>query len=117
MKGMMMPTAITAMVVSASGSEGLLCIKGILRVRIMCTISVCERRPSTNQADWKSDSCAGEFACSTKYISAKVARSKTELIGPKKSMKRRISSIFHCRGLSRYSSSTRSKGIASWEKS
>ena len=34
---------------------------GILPVRIMCTISVCVSRPSTNQPDWNSAWLAGVF--------------------------------------------------------
>ena len=63
----------TAAVVSASGNEGLLWRNGILRVRIMWTISVCESNPSTNQPDWKRDWRAGVFALKTKNSRANVA--------------------------------------------
>ena len=68
-----MPTAITAAVVSTSGNDELLWMKGIFRVRIMCTINVWERSPSTNHPVWKSDCCTGVFALKTKNSSAKVA--------------------------------------------
>ena len=61
-KGRRMPTAITANVDSPRTRAGRLWMKGIFRVRIMWTIRVCDRRPSTNQPDWKSDWCSGVLA-------------------------------------------------------
>ena len=49
-----MPTPMISRVMPSSGHAARLWMKGILRVRIMCTISVCESRPSTNQPDWNS---------------------------------------------------------------
>ena len=48
--GKNMPMQMTAMVKANTGAEAMLCTNGILRVRIMCTISVCVSRLSTNQA-------------------------------------------------------------------
>ena len=62
---------------------------------------------STNQPDRNS----GASALKTQIMIPKVAKSKIELIGPKKSMKRRISAVSQCAGRSSCSSSTRSVGI------
>jgi hypothetical protein len=40
------PIARTIPVMSSTGAAAVLCINGILCVRIMCTMSVCDRRPS-----------------------------------------------------------------------
>ena len=57
--GMQMPIAIMAHVISITGHEAALCTNGILRVRVMCTINVCESNPSTNQPDWNKASVSG----------------------------------------------------------
>ncbi|MCY1525078.1 hypothetical protein D9M68_600450 [compost metagenome] len=88
-----------------------------MRVRIRCTISVCDSRPSTNQPDWNSVWCSGALAWNTYHMSAYVAISKTELIGPKNTMKRPRPSGSHCWGRFSNSSSTLSNGIAVWEMS
>ena len=44
-----------AVVSASTGAAATLCRKGIRRVRIMCTISVCVSRLSMNQPDWNSD--------------------------------------------------------------
>ena len=48
-KGMKMPIAIILVVKAKTGAVAQLCIKGIFRVRIICTISVCDNRLSINQ--------------------------------------------------------------------
>lgn len=92
-------------------------MKGILRVRIMWTIRVCESRPSTNQPDWKSDWAASLSAAKTFHMITNIAMSKTELIGPMVTMKRKMPLESQLRGLRRYSSSIRSHGVASWAMS
>ena len=57
--GTQMPIAMIENVMSITGQEAQLCTKGTLRVRIICTINVCERWPSTNQPDWKRASVSG----------------------------------------------------------
>src|SRR6185437_3322961 len=99
------------------GAEAMLCTNGILRVRIRCTISVCDKRPSTNQPVWNSDWWEGEFALNTHHIKAKVVRPKIELTGPIRTMKRPMSPASHLRGLARYSSSMRSNGMDNCEMS
>ena len=112
-----MPAAITAAVASSSGQEGRLCRKGILGVRIMCTISVCVSSPMTNQPDWNSVCCSGVLAAKTNHISAKVRMSNSELMGPKNTMKRPRSAGFQRSGWRTSSSSTLSKGMAICERS
>lgn len=46
-------TAIIAVVNATTGAVAQLWMNGTLRVRIMCTISVCESRLSINQPVWK----------------------------------------------------------------
>lgn len=57
--GMQMPIAMIEKVISITGHEAELCMNGTLRVRIMCTMSVCESKPSTNHPDWNNDSISG----------------------------------------------------------
>src|SRR5258708_38368314 len=57
--GKKIPIAMTAAVTSSTGGEAVLWMNGILCVRIMCTISVCDSRLSMNQPDWNSDWCFG----------------------------------------------------------
>jgi hypothetical protein len=57
-------------------------MKGIFSVRIMCTMSVCVSRASTNQPDWNSDCSASVLAPKTNHRMRKVVTSKSELIGP-----------------------------------
>lgn len=47
-KGIEIPMTITSEVNATTGAVAQLCINGILRVRIICTISVCDNKPSTN---------------------------------------------------------------------
>ena len=47
-KGIHIATTITNDVNAITGVAAQLCINGILRVRIICTISVCDNKPSTN---------------------------------------------------------------------
>jgi hypothetical protein len=48
-KGINIAIAIITDVSATTGAVAQLCINGILRVRIMCTIKVCESKLSTNQ--------------------------------------------------------------------
>ncbi|MOA31405.1 hypothetical protein D3C78_1525600 [compost metagenome] len=89
-----MPVTMTSRVIMHSGHEGRLWINGILRVRIICTISVCDSSPSTNQPDWNNVCISGVFALNTHHIRLKVSTSKIELIGPKNTIKRPISPEF-----------------------
>ena len=57
--GMQMPIAMIEKVMSITGHEAELCMNGTLRVRIICTISVWDSKPSTNHPDWNSDSISG----------------------------------------------------------
>jgi hypothetical protein len=50
-------------------------------------------------------------------MTPKVAKSKSELSGPRTSMYRRMNAMFQRRGLRRYVRSTRSAGIATCETS
>ena len=96
-----MPMAMIAVVSPSTGADAALCRNGILRVRIMCTTSVCVSRLSRNQPDWKNAWCAGLLAPNTNHSSAKVVMSNTELDGPIHSMKRPMSLASHLRGLRR----------------
>ena len=106
-----MPTAMIAAVMTSSGAAARLSMNGSFGVRIMCTTSVCVSRPTTNQPDWNRLCRAIVFASNTNHIRAKVAMSKTELIGPKKTMKRPMSPGFHLSGLLTSSGSTLSNGM------
>jgi len=48
----MIPIHMMMKVMPISGHEARLWKNGMRRVRIMCTISVCDNRPSINQPDW-----------------------------------------------------------------
>lgn len=54
-KGMRMPAVTVSRAIMLTCHDARLCTKGILRVRIICTMSVCESNPSTNHPDWNSD--------------------------------------------------------------
>ena len=57
---------------------------------------------------------AGAAAWKTQSMTAKVAKSNTELIGPKRIMNRRMKPMSQCDGRASCSSSTRSVGIVIW---
>ena len=95
------------MVASASGVLGLLRKNGTRRVRIAKMIRLCVASDSTNQPDRNS----GAWALKTQIMIPKVAKSKIELIGPKKVMKRRMNAVSQWAGRWSCSSSTLSVGI------
>ena len=72
-KGNAIPISIITDVSATTGVAAQLCINGILRVRIMCTISVCDSKLSTNQPVWNKSWWAGELALNTYHNTAKVA--------------------------------------------
>ena len=72
--------------------------------------SVWVARDSTNQPERNS---AGP-AWKTHSMTAKVTKSKSELSGPKKSMKRRMKPMSQCDGRRAAPASTLSVGMASW---
>lgn len=115
--GMQIPIAMIEKVMNITGHEAELCMNGTLRVRIMCTISVCESKLSINHPDWNSDSISGPWHLNTHHIIIYVAMSNIELIGPIHIMKRLRSAESHTRGLRRYSLSIRSNGIVVWDMS
>ena len=88
------PIVTQIMVASASGVLGLLRKNGTRRVRIAKMIRVCVASDSTNQPERNS----GARAWKTQSMTPKVAKSKIELIGPKKSMKRRMKAVSQCAG-------------------
>src|SRR5947209_18603328 len=92
-------------------------MNGTFAVRIMWTMSVCVASDSMNQPDWNKLWCAGAFAPKTYHMSANVAMSKIELIGPTNTMNRPMSSARHCRGTRTYSGSMSSHGIDACEMS
>ena len=49
--GITIPITITKVVIPITGQVARLCMNGIFRVRIMCTIRVCESSPSINHPD------------------------------------------------------------------
>src|SRR5260370_40342279 len=108
--GKKIPIAMTAAVTTSSGGEAVLWMNGILCVRIMCTISVCDSRLSMNQPDWNSDWCAGLLAQNTNHIRQKVVMSQTELLRAIQNLKRALSLAPHLLGCCRVSSSIRSHG-------
>lgn len=71
---------------------------------------VCVASDSTNQPVWNRDSPA----LNRLSITAKVRKSKIELSGPKKTMKRRMNPMSQCDGRCVLSGSTWSLGIAIW---
>jgi len=77
------------------------------------TTSTWVAKDSTNQAAWN----VASEARATHSSSEKVAMSKAELIGPKVSMKRRISARSQRRGACRSHRSTSSSGKASSDRS
>ncbi len=93
-----MPTTMIAPVNASTGADAMLRRNGMRRVRIMCTIRVCESRPSMNQPDWNSDWCATSLAPNQCHISQNVVMSNTELTGPIQTMKRPMSPASHLRG-------------------
>ena len=73
-------------------------------------MSVWVASDSTNQPERNS----GAAASKTQSMTAKVAKSNTELIGPKRIMNRRMNPMSQCDGRASCSSSTRSVGMAIW---
>ena len=53
--GMIMPITMIKDVIPITGHVARLWMNGIFRVRIMCTIKVCESNPSMNHPDWNND--------------------------------------------------------------
>ena len=78
--------ATTAITETSRGREGRLRRNGTRRVRMTNTMSVWVASDSTNQPERNS----GAAAWKTQSMTAKVAKSKTELIGPKRIMNRRM---------------------------
>lgn len=109
-KGSTKPISMMDRVITMTGREARLWIKGIYLVRIIWTTKVWVRRPTTNQPDWKSGAWSSVFAPKIVHIIQKVAISKTEEIGPTQSIKCPISSAFHCWGSLIYSKSIWSQG-------
>ena len=68
--GMQMPIAIIRKVSPSTGQEAVLWMNGIFRVRIMCTMRVCDSNPSMNQPDWKSDCISGDVHPKMNHISS-----------------------------------------------
>ena len=66
----------------------------LLYTSIICTISVCDSKPTTNHPDWNSVCVSGVLAWNTHHIRQNVRISKIELIGPKKIIKRPRSAGF-----------------------
>ena len=64
-----MPKAMIAKVIAITGHDARLWKKGILRVRIMCTMSVCDSNPSTNHPDWKSACISADWHLKRYHIS------------------------------------------------
>jgi hypothetical protein len=56
-------------------------IKGILLVRIMCTISACDSNPSMNQPSWKSACLSGKLASGRVRFEGKRAAGEAERPG------------------------------------
>ena len=111
---------IPSIVINITGREGLLCSSGIFRVRNRCRINICVHMDSKNHPVWNramncscpvvpanaakpSPQTAGQ---NTKNKNTKVRMSKSELIGPKKHMKRPNVLPDHSSGCERVSSST-----------
>jgi len=115
--GSQTPNAMIATVISVSGKDARLWRNAIFGVRIMWTINVCVNRPTTNQPDWNNVCVAIELAWKTHHITANVMMSKTELTGPKHSMKRPMSAGFHFSGFATRSASTLSNGMPTWPTS
>ena len=74
------------------------------------TISACVASDSTNQPERNS----GAVASKTQSITPNVAKSKIELIGPKRIMNRRMKPMSQWDGRASCSSSTRSVGMVIW---
>ena len=110
MAGSTAPTVTTASAASSSGTLGRLRKNGMRRVRIAKMTRVWVARDSTNQPERNS---AGP-AWNTHSMTPKVMKSKTELIGPKKSMNRRMKPMSQRAGRATCSGSTSSVGMASW---
>ena len=104
---MIAPTTTTAITEPSSGVDGRLRKKGTRRVRMTKTMRVWVASDSTNQPDRNS----GALALKTQSITAKVAKSNTELMGPKRIMNRRMKAMSQCDGRMSCSSSTWSVGI------
>ena len=67
-KGISMPTAIIRNVSPVTCHDAILWKNGILRVRIMCTISVCDSNPSINHPDWNRVWCSTDWQPNTYHI-------------------------------------------------
>src|ERR1035438_4963953 len=101
------PASTTAIVVNVSAVLARLRKNGTRRVRIRKTTSDCVASDSTNQPVRKSSGPALKMSS----ITAKVAKSKIDEIGPKNAMKRRMNFVSQWDGRSSISSSTLSVGI------
>ncbi len=108
-----------------SGADARLSMKGAFSVRIRCTASVWVSMLSTNHPAWNVPAKSAWPAVSSvpqdppatagqtqKKSAAKVRMSKTELSGPKQTMKSRTEPVSHLQGRATASSSTLSQGIA-----
>ena len=108
-----------------SSPHARLCTKGTRSVRMRCTTSVWVHMLSMNQPAWNVAANAAWPAASSvpqappaasghtqKKSAANVMMSKTELRGPKPSMKPRMPSVSHRRGVRTIESSTLSQGTA-----
>ena len=104
------PTATTPSAARSSGRLGRLRKNGMRLVRIAKMTRVWVARDSTNQPVRNSAGPAWKIQSMT----PKVAKSKIELIGPKKSMNRRMKAMSQRDGRTSCSSSTWSVGMASW---
>ena len=117
---------------SATGAEARLCTKGRWGVRIVWITSIWLHMDSTNHPAWKREaksacpSCPAirENSCPpvhagqiTKYSTAKVTMSNTELTGPFQSINRLIPEASHFLGTRSQSSSTLSQDMAVQEMS
>ena len=80
-----------------------------MRVRMAKITSVCVASDSTNHPDRKRSGPAWK----PHSMTPKVTKSKSELSGPKKSMKRWMKAMSQCDGRRSCSASTLSVGIAS----
>ena len=92
---------------------GVLRKNGMRRVRIAKITSAWVASDSTNQPAWNSGSPAWKIHSMT----PKVAKSNTELTGPKNSMKRLMNPTSQREGRASCSGSTLSVGMASWLES
>ena len=66
------PTSTTPIVSASRRFEGMLSMKGILLVRMMCTTSVWDINDSMNQPAWNICWCAGVVAPNMNHITPNV---------------------------------------------